>query len=123
MNTTLWVVQWLLAAVFVMSGGRKIALPFEKFAEAMPWARDFSPRSITAIGVLEVLAALGLTAAPLLGVAPVLAPVAAVGLVGLMVGAIPVHARHHETQVIVVNVVLLALAAFVAVGRIAVDPL
>lgn len=123
MNTALWVVQWLLAAVFALSGGRKVVTSFEAYAAAMPWARDFSPASITTIGVLEVLAALGLTAAPLLGIAPLLAPAAAVGLALLMIGAIRVHARHHDPQVVVVNVALLVLSGFVAVGRIAIERL
>ena len=52
-----------------------------------------------------------------LDIAPVLVPLAAVGLVSLMVGAIIVHVRHGETQAIAVTLVLLALAAFVVWGR------
>ena len=52
-----------------------------------------------------------------LDVVPVLVPVAALGLAAIMLGAIVVHARRKETSNVVVNVVLLALAVFVAWGR------
>jgi len=56
-------------------------------------------------------------------IAPVLTPVAAVGLVALMVGAAITHARRGESTMIIVNVVLAALAAFVAWGRFGPWPL
>jgi hypothetical protein len=68
-------------------------------------------------GALEVLAAVGLILPAALDIAPVLVPLAAVGLVLLMVGAIITHVRRHEAQAIVVNLALLALAVLVAWGR------
>jgi hypothetical protein len=83
---------------------------------------DFSPRTIKVIGTLEVLAAVGLILPAALGIAPVLVPLAAVGLVLLMVGAIITHLRRNEIQAIVVNLVLLAMAAIVAWGRFGPQP-
>lgn len=122
MSTALWVVQWLLAAVFALSGARKIVASYDAYTSAMPWAKDFTPGTITTIGVLEVLAALGLTAAPLTGIAPVLAPTAAVGLALLMVGAVRVHARRRESGLVAFNLVLLALSVFTAAGRFGFEP-
>src|SRR5690349_7316776 len=89
----------------------------ELAASGMGWTEGFGQGTIRLIGVLEVLAAVGLVLPALTGVAPVLVPLAATGLVLVMVGAIVTHARRGETPMIVVNVVLLVLAAVVAWGR------
>ena len=83
----------------------------------MGWVEDFSPGAIKAIGALEVLAAIGLVLPAALDIVPVLVPLAAVGLVVLMVGAAITHVRRHEPQMVVVNVVLLLLAVVVLWGR------
>jgi hypothetical protein len=72
---------------------------------------------IKTIGVLEVLAAVGLILPALVDNVPVLVPLAALGLVPLMAGAMITHARRREFQMIVVNLVLLVTAAVVAWGR------
>ncbi|WP_448612836.1 DoxX family protein [Modestobacter sp. URMC 112] len=118
MDVVLWIVAGVLAVAFLGAGLMKLAQPKEKLVESgMGWAGDFSPGVVKAIGVLEVLGALGLILPALFGTAPVLVPLAAAGLALLMVGAIVVHARRKETPMIVINVVLLALAVFVAWGR------
>jgi uncharacterized membrane protein YphA (DoxX/SURF4 family) len=117
MNVVLWITAGLLAATFLASGALKLMRPKEKLPADWGWAKAFSSGSIKAIGVLEVLAAVGLILPAALDIAPVLVPLAAVGLVSLMVGAIIVHVRHGETQAIAVTLVLLALAAFVVWGR------
>ncbi len=117
MNIALWVVQILLAVAFLGSGLMKLTQPKEKIATSMAWAADFSPRAIKLIGLVEVLGALGLVLPAVTGIAPILVPLAAVGLALVMVGAAITHARRGESQMIVVNVVLLLLAAFVAWGR------
>ena len=101
------------------SGGTKVLIPQEKLAKApgAGWYNDFSARVIKAIGAGEILGAAGLILPAALGIAPVLVPLAAVGLATMMVGAIVTHLRRHETKLIFVPVILLALAAFVAWGR------
>jgi uncharacterized membrane protein YphA (DoxX/SURF4 family) len=118
-NIALWVVAGLLALVFLGAGFAKLTQPKEKLQANpnMAWTEDFSPGMIKTIGALEVLGGLGLILPELTGIAPVLTPLAAVGLVLVMLGAAVTHARRKETQTIVVNVVLGALAVFVAVGR------
>ncbi|WP_227025932.1 DoxX family protein [Streptomyces fodineus] len=72
---------------------------------------------VKAIGALEVLAAVGLILPAALGIAPVLVPLAALGLVILMTGAAITRLRRHEVRFMVVDVVYIVLAAFVAWGR------
>ena len=118
MNVVLWILAGLLAAVFLFAGLSKLVQSTKKLAASgMGWVEDFSPGALKAIGTLEVLAALGLVLPAALDLAPVFVPLAATGLVLLMLGAALTHRRRHEPQMIVVNTVLLALAAAVAVGR------
>ncbi|GAA4228717.1 putative membrane protein YphA (DoxX/SURF4 family) [Streptosporangium album] len=117
MNVALWIAQGLLAAAFLFGGLTKATQPREKLAGNMPWVQDFSDGQVKAIGTVEVLAAIGLIAPAVTGILPVLTPLAAVGLVITMIAAAVVHARRGEYPGIAVNVVLLALAAFVAWGR------
>lgn len=123
METALWIVQILLAILFLLAGLMKLTQPIEKLGERMAWVKRFSPGIVRLIGGLEVLAAVGLVAPAVTGILPVLTPLAAVGLVAVMLGAIVTHARAGENQMIVGNLVLLALAAFVAYGRFVLVPL
>ncbi|MER5642976.1 DoxX family protein [Streptosporangium sp. NPDC002524] len=119
MNLTLWIIAGLLALVFLASGAAKLILSKERLA-ALPgqgWAQDVGSGAVKAIGVLEVLAAAGLILPAALGVAPVLVPLAAVGLVALMIGAMVTHFRRNELTAIAGNLLYLALAGFVAWGR------
>jgi uncharacterized membrane protein YphA (DoxX/SURF4 family) len=118
MNIALWIIAGLLAVAFLAGGAMKLTRPKEKLAASgMGFVEDFSAGTVKAIGTLEVLAAVGLILPAALNIAPVLVPLAAVGLVLLMVGAIIMHLRRHEAQAIVVDLALLALAVLVAWGR------
>ena len=118
MNVVLWIVAGVLAAAFLASGLMKLAQPKKKIVDSgMGWAEDFSDGAVKGIGALEVLGALGLILPAVFDVAPVLVPIAAVGLALVMAGAAVVHARRKETPMVVANLVLLALAVFVAWGR------
>ena len=118
MNLALWIAAALLALAFLATGLLKITRSKEKLAASgMGWTESFSPATIKAIGVAEVLGALGLILPAVLDVAPILVPIAAVGLALVMVGAATTHLSRGEKQMVVVNVVLAALALFVAWGR------
>lgn len=118
MNVVLWIIASLLAVVFLGSGAMKVLRTKEQLkAAGMGWTEDFSDSAITAIGGLEVLAAIGLILPAALDIAPILVPLAATGLAIVMVGAIVVHARRKETPMVIGNLVLLALAVVVAWGR------
>jgi hypothetical protein len=119
MNRALWIVAGLLAVVYLFSGAVKLIVPKEKLA-AFPgggWVDDFSAGTVKAIGALEVLAAVGLVLPAALGIAPVLVPLAAAGLVVLMGGAVLTRLRRREVKPMAADLVYLALAAFVAWGR------
>jgi uncharacterized membrane protein YphA (DoxX/SURF4 family) len=115
-NVVLWIIQILLALAFLAAGLAKVSQPKKKLAGHMAWVDDFSERSVKLIGAAEVLGALGLVL-PAAGITGALIPIAATGLVLLMLGAAITHARRGEMQMIAVNLVLLVLAAVVAWGR------
>ncbi|MEQ4210049.1 DoxX family protein [Actinopolymorpha sp. B9G3] len=118
MNIALWIIAALLAVTFLASGAVKLAQPKEKLvASGMGVLEGFSAGTIKAIGALEVLGAVGLILPAALSIAPVLVPLAAVGLALLMVGAFIPHARRREVQGIVMTLALFALAVLVAWGR------
>jgi uncharacterized membrane protein YphA (DoxX/SURF4 family) len=83
----------------------------------MGWVDDYPDSMVKAIGVLEILAAIGLILPAVLDIAPILVPLAATGVAIIMIGAIVVHARRKEYQGLPVNVILLVLAVLVAWGR------
>jgi uncharacterized membrane protein YphA (DoxX/SURF4 family) len=118
MNVVLWIISIALAAAFLASGLMKLLQPKDKLAASgMGWTDDFSGNMIKTIGLLEVLAAIGLILPAALDIAPVLVPLAALGLVLMMIGAAVTHGRRKEYPMIAVNLVLLALAAVVVWGR------
>lgn len=118
MDTAIWIVTALLAVAFAGAGVMKLTQPKPALVTAgQGWAEDFSDPGVKAIGALEVLGAVGLVLPALLDTATVLVPLAATGLALLMVGAAITHARRREYPNIAVNLVLAALAVFVAVQR------
>ncbi len=117
LNIALWVGQGLLALVFLMTGIMKIARSRRKLIAdpRMGWAKEFSSVQIRAIGAAEALGAVGLVVPWWTGIVPLLTPIAALGLVATMVGAIGVHVRRKEP--IEMPAALLVIALLVAVGR------
>ncbi|MFI6784385.1 DoxX family protein [Micromonospora sp. NPDC050276] len=120
MNLALWIVAGLLAAVALTGGVTKIFVPKEKLAaiNGGGWTDSASVGFVKTLGVLELLAAVGLILPAVLDIAPVLVPVTAICWVLLMVGAMITHLRHDEAKFIGLNLIYLALAAFVAWGRL-----
>jgi uncharacterized membrane protein YphA (DoxX/SURF4 family) len=121
MNLALWIVAGVLAAAYLFSGGGKLIVPKEKMAALgrnANWVEDFSPASLKAIGALEVLGATGLILPGALGIAPVLVPLAALGLVVIMIGAVITRIRRREFTFMLADLAYLVLAAFVAWGRL-----
>src|SRR5258708_26189080 len=123
MTITLWIVQVRLALTFLTSGSIKPARPRLALDAQMPYVQDFSDGQIKGSGALEVLAAIGLVVPPLLHIATFLTPLAAVGLILLMLGAIATHLRRREPQIGAVNGGLLILSPLVAARRLRPYPL
>ena len=117
-GTVLWVIAVVLAVAFLAAGLMKLVQPKEKLAASgMGWTENYSAGTVKLIGALEVLAAIGLVLPAALDIVPILVPLAALGIVLIMIGAIITHTRRRETPAIAINVVLLLLAAVVAWGR------
>ena len=105
-------------ADFLATGLSKLTQPREKMAHgAMKWAAEVTDWQFRAIGLLEVMGAVGLIVPGVLDVATVLTPLAATGLAVAMVGATLTHLRLGETDRIVAPLVLLLLSLFVAIER------
>ena len=118
MHVTLWIVAALLTVAFLAAGAAKLVTPREKLAPRMPWVEDASDAQVKAIGALEVAGARGLVLPAVTGIAPVLVPLAAVGLVLVMVGAVVVHLRRGDGLAGAAPAIVLGLlAVFVAWGR------
>ena len=114
MKILILILQILAAIAFIMTGMMKIFTPYEDLVimENMGWAVDFSATQITIIGILETLGGLGLILPMVLKKFTFLVPVAALGLVLVMVGAIITHIGREEP--IIINIVLLLLTLSVA---------
>ena len=117
MTIAVWIVSGLLAAMYLFAGFNKSLLPVEKLNKQFPFSLVTGTRNARLIGVAQVLGAIGLILPPLTGIVPILAAWAAVGLALVQVSAIIFHVRQGELKVLPMNVVLLLLAVFVAVGR------
>ena len=113
MNMALWVVQGLLAALFLWAGGIKLILPVEEMTKQMPMPGLF----LRFIGVCEVLGALGLILPRLTGIRPGLTPCAAAGLMIIMIGATTVTLTNGAVLMSLFPFAVGLLLAFVAYGR------
>jgi uncharacterized membrane protein len=123
MHTAIWIVQGLVALAFGAAGLNKVLQPREKLIPMLPYVEDFTARQVKAIGSLETLGALGMILPALTRILPWLTPLAGVGLALVMVGAAATHWRRNEQHLIPINLVLLALALFVAYGRFIAQPI
>ena len=117
MNTAIWIAQGILAAVFLAAGLMKLTQQREALQEKTPYVEDFTDRQIKAIGTLEVLGAIAVVLPAAIGVAPILTPIAACGLALMMVAAAATLIRRGELSHVPLNVVMFALAVFVAIER------
>jgi hypothetical protein len=118
-DLTLWIAAGLLAAVAMAGGISKTFVPKAKLAAAHggEWTAGASVGFVKTLGVLELLAAVGLILPAIVDIAPVMVPVTAVCWVLLMIGAMITHGRLGQFKLVMLNSVYLALAAFIAWGR------
>ncbi len=96
MNIVLWVLQGLLAGMFLMTGTIKVIKKKDAIKDQMGFVEDFTQQQINGIGILEILGALGVILPWATGILPWLTPLAAVGLALTMTGAFLTHARRKE---------------------------
>jgi uncharacterized membrane protein YphA (DoxX/SURF4 family) len=121
MTYVLWIIQVLLAGLFLFGGVMKLVVPVEELNQQMPlplpaWFVWFT-------GVVEVLGGLGLLLPGLLRIRPGLTPLAAAGLVLVMIGAVVYSLAAGAGAAAVLPLVVGLFAAFVAYGRWQLAPL
>ncbi|MHA6759415.1 DoxX family protein [Streptacidiphilus sp. PAMC 29251] len=113
MHLTYWIVAGLLALFYLYGGGIKVIQSRDRLRPMMAWVDSTPMPAVRAIGVIEVLGAIGLVLPPLTGIAPWLALAAAIGFVLLQIGATRVHLKMGDRQV-AMNITLIAAAAVTA---------
>jgi uncharacterized membrane protein YphA (DoxX/SURF4 family) len=113
LNVLLWIVQGLLALIFLFAGGMKLVLPLEALAGPIPLPGLF----MRLLGVAEVLGAIGLILPGLLRIRPGLTPLAAAGLVIVMTGATVITVVGGDVGVALVPLIVGLLSGSVAYGR------
>ncbi|HTY76673.1 MAG TPA: DoxX family protein [Candidatus Bathyarchaeia archaeon] len=113
MTIALWIVQWLLGALFVFAGGMKLILPLDKMTGPVPMPGSF----LRFIGVAETLGGLGLILPGLFRIRTGLTPLAAGGLLIVMMGATVLNLVARDVGAAVVSVVVGLLLLFVLWGR------
>jgi hypothetical protein len=118
MNVALWIVQSLLAALFLFAGVMKLVMPLEQMAGPVAFPGWF----LRFIGVAETLGGLGLILPGLLRIRPGLTPLAAAGLVIIMIGATGIGIKVGDYATALMPFVVGLLAAFVAYGRWRLEP-
>lgn len=119
MNIALWASQMILALVFGIAGYMKSTQPLDRLQkQGINWAERVHLSLVRIIGLAELLGAAGLILPAALNILPILTPLAAVGLAVIMVFAIIHHIQYKEWKAVVFNLALMAMAAFIAYGRI-----
>jgi|SRR5437764_10921936 len=116
-TVTLWVVQVLLATVFLLVGYTHAFAPIAVAVQRAPWVSSLPVALVRFIGVVELAGALGLLLPAATRVRPMLTPLAAAGLAAIMVLAVPFHLVRGEASEVLINLGLGSLAALVAWGR------
>jgi hypothetical protein len=118
-NIALWVVAIVAGAISFAAAVTKLMQPKEDLLKQpnTAWANDFSEATIKRIGAVEMLGVFGLIVPQATGVAEILTPIAAVGLIVLQVGATITHVRRHELRMLTITVPLILALAYVAIGR------
>lgn len=127
MNIVLWVLQGMIALMFAMTGFMKLSKSKQDLKKQgggrMDWADDVSGSNLKLIGSLELLAAMGIIVPHLTGILPWLTPLAAIGIICIMIGAMTLHIKRGDgKQAIIPTAFLLLMTAFVAYGRFALIP-
>ena len=118
MNILLWIVQILLALLFLFAGGTKLIIPYDKLMEmGSPNQIVLPALFIKFIGLVELLGGLGLVLPGLLRIKKGLTPLAAIGLTIVMIGAVIMTIAGDGIKLAITPLIVLLLCVFVAYGR------
>jgi hypothetical protein len=116
MNTTIWIIQGILATVFTLSGSI-IYLFKDKLKPKLSWLTKYSPNMVLFICVSKTIGGIGLVLPMYFNVLPILTPIAALGLATIMVLAMTYHFRKKEYKDLPATIIFLVLSLFVAYNR------
>ncbi|MDQ0107363.1 putative membrane protein YphA (DoxX/SURF4 family) [Chitinophaga terrae (ex Kim and Jung 2007)] len=116
-NIFLWVLQGLLAVLFLSAGAMKLFQPVAQQAAMYPWTGEVPRLLLTIMGLVDLLGGIGIILPAILKIKPWLTVWAAAGIVLLMLSAIVFHISRHEAQVTGFNIAVALLAGIVAWGR------
>ncbi|MEZ0367222.1 DoxX family protein [Mycobacterium sp. pUA109] len=125
MNTALWIIAGVAAAGYVVGGATLVLMSKEKYRALganQHWVDDFSSGHLKAIGTIKLIGAVGLILPAAVGVAPLLVPIAACGLMLFMAGAATTRFRRSEWGYMAGDVVFIAVFALLAWGGFALQP-
>jgi uncharacterized membrane protein YphA (DoxX/SURF4 family) len=114
-NIVLWVLQIILAVAFFLAGSFKISQPKDKLRPKMSWVDSYSAGGVKLIALAEILGALGLILPWATGIAKILTPLAALGLLIIMIGAVATHVRRKEPWI--PQLIIAILCLIVAIWR------
>lgn len=117
LHITLWVLQVLLAAFFLMAGINHGLKPIAEAAQSSPWITDVPVWLARFIGFAEIAGGIGLVLPAATRIKPWLTPLAAAALAVVMALAAAFHVTRGEASVLAFNLIPALLAAFVAWGR------
>ena len=115
----LWTVQWLLALLFLFAGSMKFIMSVEEMTQQVKMPGAF----LHFIGTMEMLGAIGLILPGLLRIRPGLTPLAACGLVIIMIGAVAITVSSMGMSAAILPLIIGFIAAFIAYGRSRIAPI
>ncbi|HXD91934.1 MAG TPA: DoxX family protein [Bacteroidia bacterium] len=122
-HITLWVAQAVLASSLIWASMMKLFQPIEKLSAMWPWTGQVPMIVVKFTGIVDLLGALGLILPSLIRFKPKLTPIAAIGIIVLMICASIFHIVRGEASVIGVNIIFAIIAAFIAWGRFKKSPI
>lgn len=122
MNTLLWVLQVLVALMYLASGVMKVFM-FEKISVDVPSFGALPRSAWTALGILELVCAVALIAPAALQWQPQLTILAAIVLAIESLVFIGVHVKYREMTPMIMSGVLGLVMVFIAYGRIVLQPI
>jgi len=122
MNILLWILQILTALLYTASGVMKVFM-FDKISKDVPSFGAMPRQAWAALGVLELICALGLVVPSAFRWHPMLTVLAAAVLAIESLVFIGVHVKYRETGTIIMVIVLGLLMAFIAYGRMFLNPI
>ncbi len=115
-DRALWVLQWLFGVYFLVIGIMHFVVP-EGLPAQLDWMYDLSDTLHAVTGIAEILGGLGLILPSLTRIRPELTPLAGLGLILIMVGAVVWHTGRGEMTNVGINVLNAIILAYIAYGR------